>query len=380
MRQVYMDYAATTPLHPDIEELMRPFAREFFGNPSSTHAFGRKAREAVERAREQVAFACGCSPADVIFTSGGTEADNAAIIGTAIAVQDKGRHIVTTAMEHHAVLNTCEFLEQLDYEVTYVMPNKEGIISAEDFLSAIRVDTVVASCMWVNNETGAVQPIEAISEGCRELGVPFHTDAVQAAGLLPIAVKDQHISLLSLSGHKLYGPKGVGALIVSQPARFKPFLHGGSQERGRRGGTENVAAIVGLGAAIARAVEIRARIIDHLTHIRSEFLTQIQQLLPDQVILHSPKDSVPSILSLGFPGVKNETLLMNLDLRGVAASSGSACTAGSLQPSHVLLAMGLPLEEVRSTLRFSFSEQTTLEEVHYVASEVAAIVGRVRKP
>lgn len=378
MRQIYLDYAATTPLHPEVEAQMRPYTLETFGNPSSTHGYGRKAREAVEKAREQIAKAIDCLPSEVIFTSGGTEADNSAIVGSILAKRDQGRHVVTTAIEHHAVLSACEFIEELGFEVTYVKPNAQGTIEVKQFMDAIRPDTIVASCMWVNNETGAVQPVLDIANACSKLGVVFHTDAVQAAGILPLELSSTSISLLSITAHKFYGPKGVGALIARGKTPLTPYFHGGSQERGRRAGTENVPAIVGFGAAIERVSKDRERIVKHLHSVKQLFVERIKSEIQGTSLL-AAEHSVPSIASLLFPNIKNEWLLMNLDLQGIAASSGSACTAGSLLPSHVLLAMGMSVEQVKNTVRFSFSEQTTVEEVSYAADQVIAIVNRLQK-
>lgn len=378
MSLIYLDNAATTAIHPSVREAMAPFLESSFGNPSSTHTAGRQVRKAVEYAREQVAIAIGADPADIIFTSGGTEADNAAIIGSAIANRDKGKHIVTTAIEHHAVLETCEFLEKMGYEVTYVAPRPNGIVSVDSVVAAIRPDTVLVSVMYVNNETGAVQPIAEISAACAEQDILFHSDAVQGVGLLPIDVKAANIQLLSISSHKLHGPKGVGALYVNRTATWSPLLHGGSQERKKRGGTENVPGIVGFGTAIERMAKLREENSQHIRMLRDKMLSTLQQEVPG-IIVNSPEEAVPSILSVSFSGVSAETLLMNLDMQAIAASSGSACTSSSLLPSHVLAAMKIDPDCVKSAIRFSFSEDNTLEEVETAARKTAEIVTRLRK-
>ncbi|WP_018133498.1 cysteine desulfurase family protein [Effusibacillus pohliae] len=375
---IYLDNAATTPLHPSVREAMTPYLEAEYGNPSSTHQPGRAARRAVERAREQVAKAIGADPADIVFTSGGTESDNAAIVGAALANRDKGRHLVTTAIEHHAVLHTCEFLEKMGFTVTYVPPDPDGIVPAEAVVAAIRPDTTLVSVMYVNNETGAIQPVGEIAQACAERGVLFHTDAVQAIGLLPVNVKETGIDMLSLSAHKLHGPKGVGALYVRRTAAWQPVLHGGSQERKKRAGTENVPGIVGLGAAIQRVLEHRQENYQHIEQLRNRMLAILQEEV-DFLRVNSPARSVPSILSVSFPGVAADTMLMNLDLEGIAAASGSACTSGSLQPSHVLTAMELGPHCVKSAIRFSFSEQNTIAEVETAARKTAAIARRLKR-
>jgi cysteine desulfurase len=357
---------------------MLPFLEKEYGNPSSMHLTGRNARKEVEKARESVAKAIGADPAEIVFTSGGTEADNAAIVGAAIANRDKGRHLVTTAIEHHAVLETCQFLENMGFEATYVPPAKDGIVSAEQVVSALRPDTVVVSVMYVNNETGAIQPVQDIARECRERGILFHTDAVQAVGLLPIHVKDSGIDMLSLSGHKLHGPKGIGALYVKRNAVWTPILHGGSQERKRRAGTENVPAIVGLGTAIELTAMHREDNYRHIEALRNRMLDLLREKV-DFLEINSPAHSIPSILSVSFPGVSAETMLMNLDMEGIAAASGSACTSGSLQPSHVLTAMDLQMNCVKSAIRFSFSEQNTMEEIEMAARKTAEIANRLRR-
>lgn len=378
MSLIYLDHAATTSVHPSVREAMLPFLELSYGNPSSLHGAGRQVRKAVEQAREQVAKAIGADPAEIIFTSGGTEADNTAIIGIALAHRDKGNHIVTTAIEHHAVLHTCEFLETIGFEVTYVPPDARGIVPTDAVLSAIRPDTVVVSVMYVNNETGAIQPVEEIAAGCAERGIPFHTDAVQAVGLLPIDVKRKNVQLLSISAHKLHGPKGIGALYVNRSIKWTPLLHGGSQERKKRAGTENVPGIVGFGTAIERMIRLQAENVRHIKELRNRMIGILKEHVHD-LILNSPEQSIPSILSVSFPGVSAETLLMNLDMNRIATSSGSACTSGSLQPSHVLTAMNPDMKIVKSAVRFSFSEDNTLDEIEKAAHVTSELVRKLKK-
>lgn len=375
---IYLDNAATTPVHPSVREAMEPFMSEIFGNPSSIHQFGRSAKQALEKAREQVANALGAEASEIVFTSGGTEADNAALVGTALANRERGKHIVTTAIEHHAVLHTCEFLEQMGFSVTYVKPEHDGIVPVSRIKEAIRKDTVLVSVMYANNETGAIQPVDEISFLCKEQGIPFHTDAVQAVPILPIDVKKEAFTFLSLSAHKLHGPKGVGALFASRSAKWLPLLHGGSQERERRAGTENLAAIVGLGAAVKRMKKNQQENARRMDTLRKHMMGILREGI-EQVVVHTPEQSIPSILSVAFPGVPAEITLMNLDLQGIAASSGSACTAGSLEPSHVLTAMGVDPDLVRCSIRFSFSEQNTLSEVEEAAKKTVEMINRLQK-
>jgi cysteine desulfurase len=355
---------------------MEPYFAEVYGNPSSVHQAGRSARAAVEAAREKIARALHATPNEIVFTSGGTEADNAAIIGTALAHKERGKHVITTAMEHHAVLNTCAFLEEMGFEVTYLNPNREGIVSVEDVAQAIRPDTILLSVMTVNNETGAIQPIRELGALTREHGIVFHTDAVQAMGLLAIDVEEMGIDLLSMSGHKLHGPKGIGALYVRDKLKWTPYQHGGNQERQRRGGTENLPGIVGIGTAVELAMKAREENLAHIQTLRDMMITILQEGL-DNVIVNSPQQGLPSILNVTFTGVSAERVLMNLDIMGIMAASGSACTSGSLQPSHVLMAMGCAEEHVRSAIRFSFTGHNTRDEVTEAANKTVQVVQRL---
>jgi cysteine desulfurase len=373
---IYLDNAATTPVSPKVKAAMEPYFADVYGNPSSVHQAGRSSRAAVESAREKIARALHASSNDIVFTSGGTEADNAAIIGTALAHKERGKHLITTSMEHHAVLNTCSFLEEMGFEVTYVDPGPDGILSVEAVERAIRPDTILLSVMTVNNETGAIQPIQELGALTRERGIVFHTDAVQAMGLLPINVQEMGIDLLSLSGHKLHGPKGIGALYVRDKLKWTPFQHGGNQERQRRGGTENLPGIVGIGTAVELAMQQREENMAHIQELRDTMITILQNGLTNLVV-NSPQHSLPSILNVTFQGVSAERVLMNLDIMGIMAASGSACTSGSLQPSHVLMAMGCAEEHVRSAIRFSFSGHNTLDEVTEAAHKTVQVVQRL---
>ncbi|MDI3327537.1 MAG: cysteine desulfurase family protein [Alicyclobacillaceae bacterium] len=376
MDAIYLDHAATTFVLPEVRAAMEPFLGEVPGNPSSMHRFGRRAKAALEDAREAVASLIGASPPEVVFTSGGTEANNAALVGAALALRDRGRHVVTSAVEHHAVLHTCEWLEEWGFEVTYVPPGRDGVTDPEAVVEALRPDTVLVSLMWVNNETGAVQPVRETAARVRERGIVFHTDAVQAVPWLETDVDEVGCDLLTLSGHKLHGPQGVGALYVRRGTPWLPLLRGGGQERGRRAGTENLPGIVGLGAAAAWAKANRSAARERARRLKERFLAVLREGFPDAVV-HSPAHAVPAIVNVGFPGASAETLLMNLDLAGIAASSGSACTSGSLQPSHVLSAMGVPEDLVRSSVRFSFSSHTTMEEVETAGRKTAEIARRL---
>jgi len=374
---IYLDHAATTPMHPQVWDAMHPYMTQHFGNPSSVHSFGRQARNALEKAREQIAAFIGADPAQLVFTSGGTEADNLAIIGVAMANQERGKHLITTQVEHHAVLHACAYLEKLGFEVTYLPVDTFGMIRIEDVKAAVRPDTILVTVMYGNNEVGTIQPIAEIGQYVRERQIYFHTDAVQAIGSMPINVRELPVDMLSLSAHKINGPKGVGALYLARHVRFHPHLHGGSQERKRRAGTENVAGIVGF----AEAVRITAEQLDER---REHYLTMRQAMLDvwEQagITFHvngHPERFLPHILNVSFPGTDTETMLLNLDLAGIAAASGSACTSGSLELSHVLQAMCLADELSASAIRFSFGTSNTVEEVTRAAEKTASIVQRL---
>ncbi|MDR7433572.1 MAG: cysteine desulfurase NifS [Armatimonadota bacterium] len=376
MRRVYLDHAATTPVDPRVLEAMLPYFRERFGNAGSIHAWGQEARGAIDHAREIVAATIGATPSEIVFTSGATEADNLAILGTALASEGKG-HIITTRIEHHAVLEPCRFLESRGFEVTYLPVDRYGLVDPDEVRRAIRPDTILISVMHANNEIGTIEPIEEIGEIAREHGIPFHTDATQTVGILPVHVDALKVDLLSMSAHKRYGPKGVGALYVRQGTPIAPILRGGSQERNRRAGTENVPAIVGFGKAMEIAQEVMAEEAATLTRLRDRFITALLSL--GEVTLNGhPTCRLPNNVNVSFKGMDSESILLALDLRGVAASSGSACTSGTLEPSHVLEAIGLPPEIAAGTVRFSMGRATTEEDLDYVVEALSEILELAR--
>ena len=375
---VYMDHAATTPVKPDVLEAMLPYFSEKFGNPSSVYALARDSKEAVEHARAQVAAAIGASPDEIFFTAGGSESDNWAIKGTAFANRKKGDHIITTAIEHHAVLHTCEYLEKQGFKVTYLPVDRYGMVDPADVEAAITDRTILVTVMTANNEIGTLQPIREIGRIAHAHGVPFHTDAVQAIGAVPIDVKADNIDMLSLSGHKFYGPKGIGALYVRKGTRLDSLVHGGGQERRRRAGTENLPGIVGLGKAIEMATaDIEghaARIAAMRDRLRAGILTAI----PDTILNGHPTERLPNNLNVSFRYIEGESVLLMLDAHGICASTGSACSSASLEPSHVLLAIGLPHETAHGSLRLTLGDLTTDEDVDHVLAVLPTIVERLR--
>ncbi|KJJ42944.1 cysteine desulfurase [Bacillus subtilis] len=378
MERIYLDHAATSPMDERVLEKMIPHFSGNFGNPSSIHSFGRESRKWVDEARAQIAAEIGAAEQEIIFTSGGTEADNLAIMGTALARKDLGRHIITTKIEHHAVLHTCEKLEEDGFEVTYLDVDQYGRVSAKQVKEALRDDTILVTVMYGNNEVGTVQPIDEIGELLKDHPAYFHTDAVQAFGLLPIDVKNSHIDLLSVSGHKLNGPKGTGFLYASKDVKLSPLLFGGEQERKRRAGTENVPGIVGLKEAIKLSSEER----DEKNEKYQSFKTIIADTLENAGVAFEingdKENNLQHVLNLYFPGVSVEALLVNLDMAGVAVSSGSACTAGSVLPSHVLTAMfGDKSDRLTSSIRISFGLGNTAEQVKTAAKHVADVVKRL---
>jgi len=375
-RRIYMDNAATTATRPEVLEAMMPYFTQFYGNPSSIHAFGREARRAMENARKQVAAAIGCEPREVFFTGGGSESDNWAI---RCALQSrKGKHIITSAIEHHAVLHTCEYMEKQGYEVTYLPVDEYGIVSLEDVRKAIRPDTALITIMAANNEIGTIQPIAEIGKLAREAGVLFHTDAVQAIGAVPVDVKEWNVDMLSLSGHKFHAPKGVGALYIRKGIRISNLIYGGAQERGLRAGTENLPGIVALGKAIELAVAELPEYSERLTRLRDKLIDGILEAIPDVQLNGHRTKRLPGNVNVSVRYVEGEALLMRLDLAGIAASSGSACTTGSLDPSHVLLAIGLPHEIAHGSLRLSLGSDTSEEDVDYVIETLPNIVNTLR--
>lgn len=376
--KVYMDNAATTKLSPDVLNAMMPYLTDIYGNASSVHAFGREAREGVEHARNQVAAAINASPDEIFFTAGGTESDNMAIKGVAHKHAKKGKHIITTAIEHHAVLHTCEALEKEGYEVTYLPVDEDGLISVEQVKAAMRDDTLLVTVMFANNEVGTIEPIAEIGALCRERNVLFHTDAVQAVCHVPIDVKVMNIDLMSISAHKFHGPKGIGALYCRKGIVLEPVIVGGAQERKRRAGTENVAGIVGLGAAIERAHKNMSADMARVSALRDKLISGILKNIPHVKLNGHPTQRLPQNVNFSIRYIEGESILLMLDINGIAASSGSACTSGSLDPSHVLLAMGIPHEIAHGSLRLTLSDMTTDEEVDYVLETLTKIVKHLR--
>jgi cysteine desulfurase len=374
---IYLDNAATTSVHADVHHAMNKYLEDEYGNPSSLHGFGRSARAGLDRARKQIADVFHCATEEVIFTSGGTESVHAALFG-AVLPNCIGKHVVTTRVEHHAVLHTCEFLSQLGVEVTYVQPERDGRVSPATVCAAVRPDTAVVSVMMVNNELGTRNDVAAIGHAVKQMSPTtlLHSDMVQALGTVKFDLRTLPVDLASFSAHKVHGPKGVGVLYVRKGSSWQPVLHGGAQERGRRAGTENVAGSVGFGAAVARLQTQWDAHLHHLQMVKDVFWMQLQDVCG--VHKNSPEDAVPSILNVSFEGVRSDTLLMRLDIEGVAASAGSACTAGSLEPSHVLLACGVPDRMTESSIRFSFAQDTSVEDAQRAGQLVKSIVGKLR--
>ncbi|HOM01754.1 MAG TPA: cysteine desulfurase NifS [Acetivibrio sp.] len=378
-RIIYLDHAATTPVNPQVLEAMLPYFSDKFGNASSIYSIGRESKKAIEEAREKVAKAIGALPREVFFTGSGTEADNWAIKGVAYANRDKGRHIITTAIEHHAVLHACQYLESDGFEVTYLPVDENGLVSPQQVQDAIRPDTILITIMFANNEIGTIQPIGEIGKIARERGVIFHTDAVQAVGAIPINVVDLNVDLLSMSSHKFYGPKGVGALYVRKGVKITSFMHGGAQERGRRASTENVAGIVGMGKAIELATQNIEENNKKLIELRDRTIEEITKNIPFVKLNGDRYKRLPGNVNFSFEFIEGESLLLMLDMKGIAASSGSACTSGSLDPSHVLLAIGLPHEIAHGSLRLTFGVENTHEDIDYLMEVLPMIVNRLRE-
>jgi len=381
VKQIYLDHNATAPIHPEVVEAMLPYLRENFGNPSSIHWAGRAVTAAVERAREQVAGLVGCKPVEVVFTACGSEGDNFALKGSVHALRDQGNHIITTSVEHPAVLETCEFLQQNGCEVTYLPVNGDGSLDLTQLEAAINERTILISVMWGNNETGNIFPIGEIGKIAARHKVRFHCDAVQAIGKVPIDMRQAGVDLLVLSGHKFGAPKGVGAICVRDGVRLTPLLHGGHQERNRRAGTHNVASIVALGKACELAASGLTAYGERIGTLRDRLAEGIFSAIP-QVRLNGHPDRdhrLPNTLNVSFAGVEGESLLLNLDLHGIAASSGSACTSGSLDASHVLKAMEVPAQLAHASVRFSLGPATSDEEIDHVLEVLPATVERLRK-
>ena len=378
MNRIYMDNAATTRVSRPVLEAMLPYLTEVYGNPSSIHSFGRDARKALDRAREQVANALGADPQEIYFTGCGTESDNWAIRGGAYAKRSKGKHLITSAIEHHAVLHAMAQLEVEGFEVTYLPVDADGLVNPEDLEKAFRPDTTLVSIMMANNEIGTFQPIAELAKIVKAHGALFHTDAVQAIGSVAIDVKSLGVDMLSLSGHKFHAPKGVGALYLKKGVKINTLMQGGAQERKQRPGTENIASIVGMGVAIEKAAATIAERNAYLTPLRDRLIEGILTSIPEVRLNGHPTKRLANNVNVSVRYIEGEALLLSLDLVGIAASSGSACTSGSLDPSHVLLAIGLPHEIAHGSLRFSLSEESTQEEVEYVIAELKKIVERLR--
>ncbi len=380
MRTIYFDYNATTPLDPAVRDAMLPYLGEVFGNPSSVHHVGRRARALLDDARDRVAKVWAAKPSEVIFTSGGTESSNQAICGTARLRRDKGRHIITSKVEHHAVLHTCEYLAKKEgFEVTYLPVSPEGFVSVESLVAAIRPDTILVSIMAANNETGSIQPVAELGKVCRKRGVLFHTDAVQWFGKEPFEnIHQFHADLVSVCAHKFHGPKGAGALFIRSPLLPDPIVFGGGHENERRAGTENLAAIIGFAEATERFVKTPVFPREHLLPLTQRLIAFIDQLGPKTAVLRSPRDRrLANTLAFTVPGADSISLLAGLDLEGICASSGSACSAGSLEPSHVMLALGVPKDEANALVRLSLGRESTLAEVEHVERVLPEVIARV---
>ncbi|MCK4690560.1 MAG: cysteine desulfurase NifS [Desulfuromonadales bacterium] len=381
MKKIYLDNNATMPVKPEVLEALLPFYREQFGNPSSVHWAGRMVSGAVEKAREQVAALINCSPAEIVFLSCGSEGDNFAIKGTADALKDRGNHIITTSVEHPAVLETCEFLERNGYDVTYLKVDKDGMLNLADLEAAITDKTILISVMWANNETGNIYPIEEIGQIAKKHKIRFHTDAVQAVGKIPVDVQKANIDLAVISGHKIGAPKGVGAIYIRRGTRLTRLMHGGHQERNRRAGTHNVAGIVGMGVACELARQNREKDYAYVRKLRDKLESGIKELVPEIKLNGHPNPDLrlPNTLNISFAYIEGEALLLHFDLKGIAASSGSACTSGSLEPSHVMGAMCVEVVLAHSSTRFSLGTDNTEEDIDFVLQELPPIVERLRE-
>ncbi|UCB42182.1 MAG: cysteine desulfurase NifS [Dehalococcoidales bacterium] len=377
MKRIYLDYAATTPTHPDVVKAMLPHFSDSFGNPSSIYSYGQEAKGAVEKAREQVATLIGAREEEIVFTSGGTEADNSAIEGVAFANPERN-HIITSTIEHHAVIETCTFLERRGFEVTFLPVDKDGLVDPDDVQKVITNKTCLISIMHANNEIGTIQPIKELATIAREAGVYLHTDAVQTVGQVPVDVDDLGVDLLSMSAHKLYGPKGIGALYIRKGTKLVPFMHGGGQERNRRGSTENVPGIVGFGKATEIALAVMTGEIERQTRLRDQLIKSILKQIDGVRLNGHPTKRLPNNVNVSIDYVEGESMLLNLDLENICASTGSACSSSSLEASHVLLALGLGHEQAHSSLRFTVGKWTTEEDINRVMEVLPRIVTRLR--
>jgi len=378
MRRIYLDHAATTPTRPEVVKAMLPYFTDAFGNPSSIYSYGREARGAVEEARTKVAELIGARSEEIIFTSGGTEADNYALKGIAYANERKGDHIITTSIEHHAVLEVCKFLGRRGFKITYLPVDEYGLVAPDDVKRAITDKTILISVMHANNEVGTIEPVEEIGKIAREAGVCFHTDAVQTLGHIPVNVDKLKVDLLAISAHKFYGPKGVGALYVRKGTRLVSFMHGGEQEKRRRAGTENVPAIVGLGRAVELAGQEIGKEAEQLAYLRDKLIKGIGEKIDHIRLNGHPTRRLPNSVNVSVDFVEGESLLLNLDLEGICASTGSACSSAILEPSHVLLALGLPPEQAHGSLRFTLGRENTEADVERVLEVLPGIVAKLR--
>ena len=375
---IYLDNAATTKTAPEVVDAMLPYFSEYYGNASTIYSLGAESKKAMDHARQTIADSLGAKPEEIYFTAGGSESDNWGLKATAEAYASKGKHIITTKIEHHAILHTCEYLEKRGFEITYLNVDRDGLISLDELKAAIRPDTILISVMFANNEIGTIEPIAEIGEIAKEHGVLFHTDAVQAYAQVPINVDEMHIDMLSASGHKLNGPKGIGFLYIRKGVKIRSFVHGGAQERSRRAGTENIPGIVGLGAAVERAMRIMDTKTRKESELRDYLIGRLENEIPHCWLNGHRTKRLPNNINFSFLFIEGESMLIMLDMKGICASSGSACTSGSLDPSHVLLAIGLKHEEAHGSLRLTLSEESTKEEMDIVAEEVKKIVQRLR--
>lgn len=375
---IYLDHAATTATRPEVVQEMLPYFTEYYGNPSSIYKFSSNSKEAITKARKIIGDSLNTDASNIYFTAGGSESDNWALKATAEAYAGKGKHIITSKIEHHAILHTAEYLEKRGYEITYIDVDENGIIKMDELKKAIRPDTILISVMFANNEIGSIQPIKEIGELAHEKGILFHTDAVQAYGQLPIDVEDMHIDMLSASGHKLNGPKGIGFLYIRKGVKIRSFVHGGAQERSRRAGTENVPGIVGLGKAVEIAVATMDDRIKYETELRDYLIDRLLAEIPYARLNGHREKRLPNNVNISFQFIEGESLLIMLDMAGICGSSGSACTSGSLDPSHVLLAIGLPHEIAHGSLRMTLGEENTKEDMDYVIDNLKRIVEKLR--
>ena len=375
---IYLDNAATTKTAPEVVDAMLPYFSEYYGNASTIYGLGAESKKAMDHARQTIADSLGAKPEEIYFTAGGSESDNWALKATAEAYASKGKHIITTKIEHHAILHTCEYLEKRGFEITYLNVDRDGLVSLDELKAAIRPDTILISVMFANNEIGTIEPIAEIGEIAKEHGILFHTDAVQAYAQVPISVDEMHIDMLSASGHKLNGPKGIGFLYIRKGVKIRSFVHGGAQERSRRAGTENIPGIVGLGVAVERAMRIMDSKTRKEIELRDYLIGRLENEIPHCWLNGHRTKRLPNNINFSFLFIEGESMLIMLDMKGICASSGSACTSGSLDPSHVLLAIGLKHEEAHGSLRLTLSEETTKEEMDIVAEEVKKVVQRLR--